>query len=244
MTIESVLITGASRGLGFALTKKFAEQGVRVCAVSRTKRHWKQAMSQLPKSGAEVRWFECDVSNESQVKALFQKVIRLSPIDLVISNAGYGGRLETIEKLPLAEFERHMTQNLRSVFLMSKYALRVFKKEKRGFLVNVSSMAGTRAVPRLAAYSAAKFGVLALTQAAVKENPDMDFRAVTICPGGMNTRMRSGLFGTADAAKQQTPEFVADKIMDVVLGKIPVENGASVVIRHGKITAIQPMPVA
>jgi len=242
--IESVLITGASRGLGLALTLQFAEQGVRVYAVSRTKRHWKQAMAQVKPGSADVTWFECDVTDETQVKALFQKVIRRSPLSLVISNAGYGGRLETIDQLPLAEFERHMTQNLRSVFLIAKYALRVFKKEKRGFLVNVSSMAGTRAVPRLAAYSASKFGVMALTQAAVKENSEIDFKAITVCPGGMNTAMRSNLFGAVDAAKQQTPEFVAEKMIALIEGEIPVENGAAVIIRHGKITAIQPMPGA
>lgn len=241
--MESALITGASRGLGFALTQKLSAAGVRVHAVSKTRRHWKQAMGRL-RSGAEVHWHTCDVSNETQVKALFQKVIRIAPLDLVISNAGYGGRLETIDKMPLAEFERHMAQNLRSVFLVSKYALRVFKKQKRGELINVSSMAGTRAVPRLAAYSAAKFGVIALTQAAVKENSDIAFRGLTVCPGGMNTEMRSSLFGKADAQKQQTPDFVADKIIDVLDGRIPVENGATIVIRHGKMTAIQPMPGA
>ncbi len=242
--IESVLITGASRGLGLALTVKFAENGIRVFAVSRTRRHWKQAMSKIKSGAAQVTWFTCDVSKEFQVKALFQKILRTSPLDLVINNAGYGGRLETIDKTPLGEFERHIGQNLCSVFLVSKYALRVFKKEKRGFLINVSSMAGTRAVPKLAAYSASKFAVAALTQAAVKENPDISFRALTVCPGGMNTQMRRDLFGAEDAAKQQTPEFVADKIIELVDGTFPVENGACVVIRHSKIWAVMPMPGA
>ncbi len=105
-------------------------------------------------------------------------------------------------------------------------------------------MAGTRAVPRLAAYSAAKFGLTALTQALAKENTDFPFKTLTVCPGGMNTDMRRSMFGAKDAAKQQTPEFVADLILQMVDNKIPVENGAAVVIRYGKITAIQPMPGA
>ncbi len=237
----SVLITGASRGLGLALTQRFAALGIRVFAVSRTQRHWKQAIAKI-QTPQRVTWVACDVTDETAVKGLFQKISRQAPLGMVINNAGYGGRLETIEKTSAVEFDRQISQNLRSVFLVTKYALRVFKKEGRGYLVNVSSMAGTRGVPRLAAYSAAKFGVIALTQAAVKENEGGKLWGITICPGGMNTQMRSSLFGAEDAAKQQSPTFVADKMIEIIEGKFPVENGATVVIRHGKIWAVTPMP--
>lgn len=107
--------------------------------------------------------------------------------------------------------------------------------------MNVSSMAGVRAVPRIAGYSASKFGVLAMTEAIAKENPDW-LKAITICPGGMNTKMRSDLFGKEDASRQQTPAFVASKMMQILKDEIPVLSASHIVIRHSRITQIMVPP--
>ena len=80
-------------------------------------------------------------------------------------------------------------------FLTAKYFVPLFRKQKFGTIVNVSSMAGQRAVPGLAVYSAAKFGVIALSQAVAKENKDAGLKCFTVCPGGMNTEMRAKIFG-------------------------------------------------
>ena len=101
-------------------------------------------------------------------------------------------------------------------------------------------MAGVRAVPLLSAYSASKFGVLALTQAIAKENQNTPIKCISISPGGINTEMRQKVF--KDAKKQQTTKFVADKIIKIVEGELPIPSGNNVIIRHGKITAIQPLP--
>jgi short-subunit dehydrogenase len=103
-------------------------------------------------------------------------------------------------------------------------------------------MAGQRAVPGVAVYSASKFGVLALSQAIAKENADIPLKCVTVCPGGMNTEMREAIFGKADAEKQQSPDYVADVIFDVYHDKVQVESGGDIVIRHGQISAIHPCP--
>jgi NAD(P)-dependent dehydrogenase (short-subunit alcohol dehydrogenase family) len=99
-------------------------------------------------------------------------------------------------------------------------------------------------VPRLAAYSAAKFGVLALSQAIAKENPETGLRCITVCPGGMNTEMRRELFGAEDAVRQQTPEFVAGIMTQIAEGKITVLSGGHIVIRHSKIAGVFPPPAA
>jgi len=128
--------------------------------------------------------------------------------------------------------------------LTIKYAFPFFKKQKKGFIVNISSMAGKRAVPRLFPYSASKFAVLALSQCVAKENAENGIKCITVCPSGMNTEMRAKLFGKKDASLQQSSDFVADIVMKVIHGKIEVLSGGDIVICHGKIKAINPPPSA
>ncbi len=237
---KSVIITGASRGLGLALTRRFLENGWKVYGFSRTRKYWKSALSQLS-AGADISFHAFDLTAEPQVKK-FAARFKNKKIDLLINNAGYGGDLLRIEETSAAEYHKLMNGNMLSAFLMCKHFIPVFRKQKSGAIFNISSMAGQRAVPKLAAYSMAKFGVIALSQAAAKENLDIPIKCLTICPGGMNTEMRAKIFGKEDAARQQSTDFVAQTILDVYENKIPVESGGDIVIRHGKITAVHPCP--
>jgi NAD(P)-dependent dehydrogenase (short-subunit alcohol dehydrogenase family) len=186
-----------------------------------------------------------DLTREAAVRKFIGKVYGTAGrIDLLINCAGYGGPLSRCEALSVKEYRKILDGNVLSAFLTCKFAIPIFKKQKCGTIINISSMAGQRAVPKLALYSAAKFGVMALSQAIAKENSDGDIRCLTVCPGGMNTKMRADLFGPEDAQKQQSPEFVAEIILQVLKNKIPLLSGSDMVIRHGKVTAIHPPPAA
>lgn len=241
---QIVVISGASSGLGLALSKKFLEQGTFVFGVSRTKHHWKTALTAVNHSD---RFFlrAIDLTKEPQVQRFLRAVQKkFGRIDLLINCAGYGGQLARVEQLSLSEFQKHLSHNLLSSFFMCKHTIPIMRKQKKGLIINISSMAGKRAVPRLVAYSAAKFGILALSQCVAKENSDVNLKCITVCPGGMNTRMRAELFGREDAEQQQSASYVSDVIEQVILGKIEVESGGDIVIRHGKITAINSAPKA
>ena len=234
------LVTGASRGLGLELSKQLVENDWQVCGVSRSQTHWKAARKKIP--SPKFQLIDADVSSEYSVAELFHGLKKISPkIDLLVNSAAYGGKLQTIAETPAEEFETHLKQNLLSVFLMCRAALPYLKKGQSPLVMNVSSMAGVRAVPRIAGYSASKFGVLAMTEALAKENPDW-LKAVTVCPGGMNTKMRSDLFGKKDASRQQTPEFVARKMMQILNHEIPLLSASHIVIRHNRITQIMVPP--
>jgi NAD(P)-dependent dehydrogenase (short-subunit alcohol dehydrogenase family) len=240
--MRTALITGASRGLGLALSRRFLEDGWRVIGISRTRTHWVSARRTVaPQTFASL--LAVELTSESAVKRLASRLKGDIPY-LLINNAGYGSGLMRIEKTSLLDYRRQMDGNLLSAFLMCKHFIPLFRRRRQGFILNVSSMAGQRAVPGAGIYSAAKFGVLALSQAVAKENADSALKCVTVCPGGMNTGMRAKYFGKADAARQQSADYVAGVIRDVVDNKIKVESGGDIVIRHGKITAIHPCPAA
>lgn len=236
-----VVITGVNRGLGLELAKKFAASGDKVFGLDR---ETGPALRQLERSSS-CKILVGDLASEKNVKAFLTRIQKETKrIDILINNAGYCGPLTRVEDLTLKDFQKHISCNLLSAFLMCKYALPILLKQKQALLINISSMAGTRAVPRLMAYSASKSGILALSQSIAKENPDIGLKCITVCPGGMNTQMRHNLFGPEDAARQQTPEFMADMILQVVDGKIAVLSGGHIVIRYGKITEIAPPPTA
>jgi NAD(P)-dependent dehydrogenase (short-subunit alcohol dehydrogenase family) len=239
-----VVITGAGAGLGLSLVRKFLAQGDTVYGATKTRRHWKEIRNECADS-RRLRLFQLDVTREPAVKQFLSMVRRKAGrIDILINNAGYANRPARLERETLKEFQNHLSANLVAPFLVLKYALPLFQKQNSGWILNVASMAGKRAVPRLAAYSASKFGVLALTQCLAKENPDSGFKTVTVCPGGMNTEMRTKLFGREDAGRQQSPDFVAEKILEIIEGKLAVQSGGDVVIRHGQVTAVNPLPPA
>ncbi len=239
-----VVITGATSGLGLSLAKLFLDKNYVTVGISCTKKHWPNA-KQETKANPQFVLFETDVTNEAAVRRLFSNIIKkYGRIDVLINNAGYGGNLSVLDETSSKEFQKHIANNLYSIFLTCKYVIPIFQKQKSGWILNISSMAGKRAVPKLAAYSASKFGVLALSQSIAKENAESGFKCVTVCPGGMNTKMRSDLFGQEDANKQQSPDFVAGVISKIIDGEIKMESGGDIVIRHSQITAINPAPAA
>jgi len=241
---QIVLITGASSGLGLSLAERFIKRGDTVYGLTLTRKNWPAAKKRIPNS----RYFflvQGDASSEPAVKHFVTSVWRKEGrLDGLIHSAGYGGQLERLEEQNLREFGKHLSTNLVSTFLVCKHAIPLLKKQKKSWLVAISSLAGKRALPRLGAYSASKFGVVALIQTAAKENPDAGFRCFTVCPGGINTKMREKLFGRENAGRQQSADFVADKILEMIDGKIAVSSGGDVVIRHGQVSAVNPLPEA
>lgn len=239
---RTVLITGASTGLGLSLSEKFLATGDVVYGVTKTKRNWLSARRRLA-SSKDLFLYRADVRKETAARQIISRIYRKAGrIDILINNAGYANRPTRIENETLHELRENVSSNLFSTFLMSKYVLPIFKRQGEGWIINIASMAGKRAVPLLAAYSASKFGVLAITQSIVKENPEAGFKCVAVCPGGMNTKMREKVFGKEDAERQQSPDFVAGTIMEILDGKIEVPSGGDILIRHGAVTAINPLP--
>lgn len=182
---STVLITGASQGIGAAIAKTFAREvkGVRLALVARNVKKLQAVAKTCAKLGAKAEAFECDASNEESVALMAGAVAkRFGPVDVLINNAGAFTMAPFVDT-KVAEFDRLIAVNLRSAFLVSQVFLPAMLKRKRGDIFFMSSIAGLGAYPQAAAYCAAKFGVTGLAQVLRAETKDHGVRVCCVHPG-------------------------------------------------------------
>ena len=182
------IITGAGSGMGRASAEVFVREGAKVLAVDVSGRQ-KDTAAAL---GESVVAFQCDVTKEDQVEAMFVAATdAFGRVDAVLNVAGLasGGMLADA---PLEEYERIMAVNLKGVLLGTKHAIRTMLQTGGGSIINWSSTGGINASPGTSIYSMSKAGVIALTKAAAIEYGSKGIRANTICPGFIETEMSGG----------------------------------------------------
>ena len=183
--MKSILVTEATRGVGEALTLKFAQQGHVVYALARTRN---QLNSLLERCGADkVIPFEVDVSKKEQVEEATAAIEREygSP-DVLINNAG------TVENVSFAEQELEMIDrivdvNLKGTLYVTRCVVPGMIARGSGRIINISSVAGTRGIPGQAAYCASKFGMNGFGDTLAQELLPKGVLVTTICPGGIDT---------------------------------------------------------
>lgn len=180
-----VLITGASQGIGAAIAKTFAREipGVRLALVARNAKNLRAVAARCAKLGATAETFPCDVSDEASVAAMAAAVAkRFGAVDVLINNAG-AFEMAPFGETTLAVFERMLSANLRSAFLVTRAFLPAMRKRKHGDIFFMSSVAGLGAYPNDAAYCAAKFGVTGLAKVLRAETKADGIRVCCVYPG-------------------------------------------------------------
>ena len=238
-----VVITGAGKGLGKELARILSVEGCKTVICSRSENDLAKLCKEITDNGGKCEYSVVDVTNKKQVYGFIDKTMKKQGrIDVIINNAGYINEWKEIEKITEQEFENNFKTNVYSTYYFLKKIVPVMRKQGEGVIVNISSMAGKRGLPNLTGYCASKFAVIGLTQSVAKELENANVFCFAVCPGGMDTRMRTKLFGDEDSKRQQSPNYVASVIRDVLVGKIKIPNGGDISIRHGKITAITPPP--
>lgn len=209
-----VLITGASQGIGAAIAKVFAAEvrGVRLALVARSERKLAAVAAACAKEGARAEVFACDVSDAAAVDALAAAVAqRVGAVDVLINNAGsFAGA--PLTEMSVAEFDRMLAVNLRSVFLMSRAFVPAMVARGRGDVFNLGSIAGLVAYPGGAGYSAAKFGVTGLSKVMRAELRDKGVRVCCVYPGATATPTWEG--SGIPAARMMPATDVARALLD------------------------------
>ena len=205
--MKNVLVTGASGGIGRAIALELARRG---WSVALQYRRNQQAAEELEREilrlGGSGKAYQADLTDEAQVEDLLAAAERdLGFLEGLVNNAGSAWK-GLFTDMTLADWRGVMDADLTSVFLCCRRALPSMIRQKRGSIVNVSSMWGQVGASCEAAYSAAKAGVIGLTKALAKEEGPSGVRVNCLAPGVIDTPMNGDLSQEdLDALREETP---------------------------------------
>lgn len=214
LTGKTSLITGASRGIGFAIARKLGELGSRVSVCSRDPKKLEDAVSELRRAGIEVFAMPADVTSTADIDAFVRQTeTSLGPIDFAVNNAGIG-IFEPAHEASEADWDTVLDTNLKSVFLMTKALAPGMIKRRSGYIINIASLAGKNSFAGGGIYCASKWGLLGFTKCVAEDLRGHGIRVSAICPGSVATEFSHG--GGPAKGKNESKMLQPDDIAHAV----------------------------
>lgn len=209
MKDKVVVITGASRGIGWRLVERFLVEGASVVACARTAERLE--VLKRASGDAPLEIVAADAARPDDVAAVVARAIEaFGRIDVLVNNAGAAGPTTPVESLSLEDWAETLNSNLTSAFLFVREAVPAMKAQGGGAVVNIGSMTGKKPLVFRAPYAAAKMGLIGLTRTLAEELGPHGIRVNTVCPGTVEgERLEEVLVEQADK-RGMTVEAITD----------------------------------
>jgi 3-oxoacyl-[acyl-carrier protein] reductase len=208
------LVTGASRGIGLAISRRLGQMGAQVSLCARNAEKLERAASELRSAGIQVLALRTDVTRRDEVASLVSETQRtFGPLDILVNNAGIG-IFGPFQDQTEADWNAILDTNLKSVFLASRAVAPEMIRRKTGHIINICSLAGKSTFANGAIYCASKWGLLGLTGCMAEDLRAHGIRVSAICPGSVATEFSPHV--GKDPAKMLQPEDVAHAVAAIV----------------------------
>jgi NAD(P)-dependent dehydrogenase (short-subunit alcohol dehydrogenase family) len=221
LTGKTVLITGASRGIGLAIAHTLATEGCNLVITSRDRSSLAKTRLRLARRGIEVLPCICDVTDSIAVQELFAAIEgRFHHLDILINNAGIAHANVPVTKLAAESWREVIDTNLTGMFLVTQAALPLMKSGSA--IVNNLSIAAKRVFPGSSAYNASKHGALGFTNTLREELREKRIRVIALLAGATDTTIWDALWPEAPRKKMMSAETVAKAIVNALV--LPLES--------------------
>jgi len=190
---QKVVITGATRGIGFALAEAFVKAGADVAVCGTHEDAVQQTVAKLTALGGKVFGQRTDISNPQDCQSFIENTVKeLGGLDVLVNNAGIT-KDGLVVRMSESDWDQVINVNLNGTFYMSKAALKVMFKKRSGSIVNISSVIGQMGNAGQANYAASKAGIIGLTKSLAKEFGSRGIRVNAVAPGFVRTAMTDAL---------------------------------------------------
>ena len=215
---QVALVTGATRGIGLAISRALAAEGCNLILTGRDEQALRRAGRELASAKIKVLAQPCDVRDPQSIDDLFRAIRqKFHRLDILINNAGIAHPNFAVDKLPLPLWKDVIDTNLTGMFLVTQAALVLLKRG--GTIVNNLSIAADRVFAGSAAYIASKHGALGLTNTLREELRPKGIRVIALMPGATDTAIWNTFWPDAPRKKMMSPATIATAVIHAI--KLP-----------------------
>jgi len=246
---KTVVITGATGGIGKACVGKYAKEEAKLALFGRSMEKLEALRDEIAYPEENCLLFATDICSEEQTKEAIEKTMQaFGRIDVLINTAGCSGPAVYTEDYTYEDFKACYETNVYGTFLTMKYVLPMMKKQKSGAIVNTGSSSGIRGYELESGYGSSKWATIGLTKNVASENPDTGVRINSVSPGWVDTQMMrqivanyakisggdsSSYFSTSPMGRAGSPEEIAEGIYFLSSSKASYINGTNLVLDGG-----------
>ena len=230
---QTAIVTGGGHGIGKTIALALAQAGAGVLVCGRHESTLQETANEIQAIGQRAIAYVCDVSRESEVRAMVDTAAReLGKVDLLVNNAGIVGPTKPVTGVTLAEWDETMAVNLTSAFLCARAVLPAMIERRRGKIINISSVAGRMAYALRAPYAVSKWGMIGLTRTLAQEVGPQNIQVNAILPGPTaGERMKRVIDRRAAELGQSVAEVEQQYVGDTALKRmVDPEHVAAAVI--------------
>jgi len=232
MNDSVVVITGGGRGIGRAISERFAAAGAQVVIAARSEPELTATRNAIEKVGGRCWVQPADVASNEDIDALLEDArSRFGRIDVLVNNAGVAPH-GTIEELDPHVFDTLLSVNVRAVYYACRAVWGIMKAQGGGTIINLSSISAFDPFPGFAAYGASKSWVTAWTRALAEEGRRLNIRVLAVAPGAVETKMLRDVFPDFPKDQAMGPKDVADVVFSLTTPTYRYATGQTIIIKR------------
>jgi NAD(P)-dependent dehydrogenase (short-subunit alcohol dehydrogenase family) len=213
------IVTGASRGIGRAISIALAQEGATIVLAARASDTLREAAEQVIQAGGKAHIVVTELTDEQSIKGLVKNTEEtFGRLDVLVNNAGIT-HSATLEETATEDWDRCMSVNARAPFILCREALALLRKSPAGYIINIASVVGVKGYPLQSAYTSSKHALRGMTISLSEELRDSNIRVHLLCPGGVDTEMVSNV--RPDIKKEDLigPDEIAELVLYLVTHK-------------------------